>query len=101
MARDGFAGALGEDRQDLLLPVGELQRLAALLQLAPRNLEGVGAKDDLLDLGNGLGTAAAQYVVDPQDELARVERLRQIVVGPGLQPADAALHLRQRGEHQY
>ena len=50
VARDRLAGALGEDRQDLLLAVGQLQRLAALLQFAPRDLEGVGAEHDLLDL---------------------------------------------------
>ena len=54
VARDGLAGARGEDRQDLLLAVGQLQRLAAPLQLAPRDLEGVGAEDELLDLGRRL-----------------------------------------------
>ena len=100
VARDGLAGALGEDRQDLLLAVGELQRLAALLQLAPRDLERVGPEHDLLDLRRRLRAAAPQDVVDPQDQFARIERLRQIVVGAGLQPGDAAVRLRQRRQHQ-
>ena len=85
VARDRLAGAFGEDRQDLLLAVGQLQGLAALLQLAPRDLEGVGAEHDLLDLGHRLRAAAPQDVVDAQDQLARVERFRQIVVGAGLE----------------
>ena len=84
-----------EDRQDLLLAVGQLQRLAATLQFAPGNLERVGTEDQLLDLGRGRRAATAQDVVDAQDQLARIERFWQIVVGAGLKSADAAVGLRR------
>ena len=100
VARNGLAGAGGEDGQDFLLAVGQLQGFAAALQFAPGDLEGVGAEHQLLDLGRRRRAAAAQDVVDAQDQLARIERLGQIVVGAGFQPGDAAVGLRQRRQHQ-
>ena len=92
VTRDGLAGALGEDRQDLLLAVGQLQRARRPSSVRARvELEGVGAEHDLLDLRRRLRAAAPQDVVDAQDQLARVERLRQIIVGAGLQAVDAAV----------
>jgi len=41
----------------------------------------------------------AQHGMDARNELARVERLRQIVVGPHLEPDDAIHVLAFRGEH--
>ena len=42
---------------------------------------------------------AAQHRVDACDELARIERLRQVVVGAHLEPDDAVDFLALRGEH--
>src|SRR5690606_12674795 len=90
VARNGFAGAAGEDRQYLLLAVGQLERLAAALQFAARDLERIRSEDELLDLRRGHRTAASQYVVDAQDELARIEGFGQVVVGACLEPGNAA-----------
>ena len=42
---------------------------------------------------------AAQHRMDARDELARIERLRQVVVGAHLEPDDAVDFLALRGEH--
>ena len=42
---------------------------------------------------------AAQHGVDARDELARIERLRQVVVGPHLEPDDAVDVLAPGREH--
>ena len=100
MAGDGFAGAFGEDREDFLLAVGELEGFAAALQFPAGDLERVGAEHYLLDLRHRVRAAAAQDIVDAQDQLARIERLRQIVVGARLEPGNAALRLRKRRQHE-
>ena len=46
------------------------------------------------------GDGAAQDRLDPRDELARVERLRQVVVGADLEPDDLVDVLVARGQHQ-
>src|SRR5690606_21620233 len=40
------------------------------------------------------------YVVDAQDELTRVERFWQVVVGSGFETCDAVVGLGQRGQHE-
>ncbi len=50
MAGDGFARPLGKDRHDILLAVGELDRLGSLLQFATRNEKSIRAEHDLFDL---------------------------------------------------
>jgi hypothetical protein len=42
----------------------------------------------------------AQDRVDPEKQLLRLERLAEIVVRPGLEPADAVLRLAARGQEQ-
>src|ERR1700754_1451600 len=50
VARYRLARPRREDRQDLLLPVGQLQGLAATLQFTPGDLERVWPEDQLLHL---------------------------------------------------
>ena len=50
MPRDRIAGPLGEDDQNLLFAVGQLQDFAAALEFAPGDLERVGSENDLLQL---------------------------------------------------
>ena len=97
MAGDCLAGTSGENRKDFLFAIGEAQCFAAALQFAFGDLERVGAENDLLDLGHRLRSAAAQDIADPEDQLARIERLEQVVVGPRLEAGDAAVGLLKRG----
>jgi len=45
--------------------------------------------------------APLQQVANPQHQLTRLERLRKIIVGALLQPVDAILGLRHRGQQQH
>jgi hypothetical protein len=46
-----------------------------------------------------LGPATAQHALDPRQQLARLERLGDVVVGAGLQPDDAVDRIGGRGHH--
>jgi hypothetical protein len=79
-------------------------RLAALRQPAQREIELERSEADDLDLlgrrAGGLGRRAApQHRVDPREQLARVERLGQIVVGADLEADDAVDILDLRSQH--
>ncbi len=49
--------------------------------------------------GRWLGRAPAQDVVEPQHQLARLERLRHVIVDAGFQTLDALLGFRERRQH--
>ena len=54
----------------------------------------------LLDVAAALGRCAAEDALDAGDELARVERLRQVVVGADLEADDLVDVLVAGGQHQ-
>ncbi len=82
---------------------GEHVHLVALLQLAGRQRQLVFAEGDGLVLaGRGAGhlrRLPAQHRTDAREQLARVERLGQVVVGALLQALDAAGLVALGGEH--
>ena len=79
----------------------ELDLLAVDLHLAPAGVDLELAVGYLARLQlAALGDAAAQDRLDARDELARVERLRQVVVGADLEPDDLVHVFVARGEHQ-
>ena len=51
-------------------------------------------------VATAVGRGAAQNALDPGDELARIERLRQVVVGADLETDDLVHVLVASGQHQ-
>ena len=49
--------------------------------------------------GGGLGPQAAHHAAHPRQQLARLERLGQVVVGTGAEAGDAAFDRSGRGQH--
>src|SRR6185312_4798707 len=80
-------------------------------ELGPRQLDPLAAARHLaragieLDVGEaerlaGAVAGAAQQRADAREQLLERERLRQVVVGAGVEPLDPVLDLRARGQHQ-
>src|SRR5207244_4308668 len=80
LARHRLPGTRRKARQQSSLGGGEAHDLAAAEQLAARRIEAEGAK---AQRRRGIvgGAAAGEDVADAQDKLARLEWLRQIIVG--------------------
>ena len=84
-------------------PVVRRRHLAVALERAGAEVEHVAAEADAA-LGGGRARRRAlavtpQHRVDARDELARVERLRQVIVGAHLEADDAIDVLALRGQH--
>ena len=82
-------GPRSKDPQELALAVGDANDMHAALQLAALDVERERPEADRLDGRRLRLRAAAEDAGDAQQQLARLERLRQIVVGADLEPADA------------
>src|SRR5262249_51542378 len=68
----------------------------------PRITRDIGGQDRNYPARRGgvaIGRAAAQYALDPRQELARLEGLRDVVIGAGLQPNDSIHRVGGRGHH--
>src|SRR5581483_8689676 len=97
LAREHDPRVLEEAREQVELLARQLDRLAA-----HRHLARVAAEDDVPRreddvLGAALG--ATQDRLDPRRQLARRERLRDVVVGAELEAGDTVGFLVTRGEH--
>src|SRR6266404_7344867 len=98
-ARHDLSGAAHEKFQQLQLPRRELH-----LAPAARHPPGQQVELQVLDLqarGVGRAGAAAQQRFDARQQFRERERLGEIVVATGLEPADAVIHAAERGQHQY
>ena len=97
--RDDDPGILEQVREQVELAAGELDGLARDGDLARLPVE-----HDVAELqGRGGGRRridAAQHGLDPRRELARRERLGDVVVGADLEPGDAVALLVARRQHQ-
>lgn len=80
-ARHGLVRRFGKDRHDLALAIGQPDRLLATTELATGDVEGERPEANLLDQRRRRCRAALQDRIDPQQQLARLERLAEIVVG--------------------
>ena len=79
----------------------ELDLAVADHRLAAAGVDHEVAVANLLALvAAALGRRAAQHALHPRHELARVERLRQVVVGADLETDDLVHVLVARGQHQ-
>ena len=95
LARDVRAGAVAEDGQDLALALGDADDLVLAPQLAAVEAEHEGPEADRSRARPAaparLGDRAPEDVAEAQDQLARLEGLRQVVVGADLEAGDAVL----------
>ena len=121
-AREGFSVRQTPDGEQALILVEERVPDIVLLDWMIESLPGIEvcrrlrrnpksanvpiimltARGEEEDRIRGLETGADDYVTkpfSPRDQLARAERLGDIIVGAGLEPADAVLFLAARGEH--
>src|SRR5580693_2072634 len=94
-ARDG-----GQGTQDAPLGRGQIGRGAAHHDLAPRRVDEQGLAAVADRAGGGDRGAATQDGLDAQDQLARAERLGDVVIGAELQAGDPVLLARLGGQHQ-
>ncbi|MPL88445.1 hypothetical protein SDC9_34468 [bioreactor metagenome] len=99
-AADHFAGAGGKDPHQGHLGRGQPHRAVALPQLAAVLVIAQRAERQVFRPGLHRGGHATQDRVDPQQQLLWLERLRQIVVGAGLEPLDPFACLAAGGEQQ-
>src|SRR5258708_2262268 len=99
LARHRLAGAAHQRGQERRLGRGEVDRLLAAEQLGALEIEAEGA-EAALAAGLHRSRDTLQDVADAKDELARLERLGEIVVGAMLEPGDAVLRLGHRGEQE-
>src|SRR5215813_8190275 len=85
LARDGGAGALDENAEQRRLGGGEMHQLGAAGELAAVEIEAEGAEADVAHDLACRRRHALQDVADAQHQLARLERLGEIVVGAALE----------------
>src|SRR6185437_10626025 len=86
LARHRGAGGLDEAGEQRRLGRRQMHRLLAAEELAPLAVEAEGAEADLADALGRRRRQALEDVADAQHQLARLEGLRQVVVGAALQP---------------
>ena len=98
-ARVHAARVAGQRGEQLELAGREVDLLAGDHDLVAGHVDGELAELEHLALGLGIGVHAAQQRTGAGDQLARAERLDQIVVGAQLQADDAVLDLALGGEH--
>jgi hypothetical protein len=94
-ALDDLARMTHEEFEQLELAAREVQRALAAMGAAPARIEAQIAHLQRL----ALWRAPAQQRLHARDDLLHGEGLDDVVVGPGLQPADALVDLVARGEH--
>ena len=99
-ARYGLVRNGREHAQHLAFAVGEMQNLVAAAQFVARIVEYERTEAHLLGRRCGRGLGPAQNARDPQRQLARLERLGDVIVGADLEAADAAFLFRPRGQHE-
>ena len=92
-------GATGEHAQHLAFAIGEMDHLVALAQFAASEMIDVWAERDLLQRLRRRRRGALEDVGDPKHQLARLERLGDVIVGADLQPVDPAFRGVARGQH--
>src|SRR3954452_12605746 len=97
-AADQLARMAGEVLEDRELASGQLDRGPADGDQVPGRVD-----DKLADaqLRRALGGPAADQRAYAREQLPEVERLGQVVVGAGVEPADAIADPDARGEHEY
>src|SRR5260221_3700119 len=93
LARYRLAGAPRQCHEERGLAGRQMDGIAAAVELAARQVETAGAEAEL-----GLRQArlrhALQDIADAQHQLARLERLGEVVLGPALEPVGPILRLR-------
>ena len=95
-ALDDLARMAHQELEQLELAAREVEHALAAVGAAPARIEPQVADLERLALDGGL---AAQQRLHARDHLLHREGLDDVVVGPGLQPADALVDLVARGEH--
>src|SRR4030088_1971472 len=98
--RRRLAGYGRQHAQHVALAVGEMDDLLAAAKLGASDMEHEGTEAYRLGRRGGRRAGALEDIGDPQRQLARLERLGQIVVRADLEARDPALLLGPRGEHQ-
>ena len=91
--------ACGENAQHLAFAIGEMDDLLALAQFAALEMKEVGSERDLLQRLHRRRRAALEDIADAQHQLARLERLGDIIVGADLQALDPGFRLVARRQH--
>mmetsp|Transcript_24080 Transcript_24080/g.44519 ORF Transcript_24080/g.44519 Transcript_24080/m.44519 type:complete len:402 (-) Transcript_24080:2106-3311(-) len=101
-AADGFTGFGRKELHQLHFGRGEANKVRALPHLAPLHVIADGAKRQ--DLGGRLIGGhirhPAQDRVDAQQEFLGLERFRDVVIGPRLQPLDPVVGFALGGQQQ-
>ncbi len=101
VAREHEAAVIEELPEQVELLRRELHLDPVDRRLAAARIDAEVAVGDHLGLEIApLGRGPAQDRLDPSDELARIERLRQVVVGTDLEPDDLVHVLVASGQHQ-
>ena len=102
LARNDRAGIGAEQAKHLALAFGDADRLVAGAQLSAleRECEASEAHDGRLGAADRCGPRASKHRADPQEQLARLKRLGQIVVDANFQAAYAILRFAARRQHQ-
>ena len=104
LARQGLAGMAGERLEHREFAAGERHRLAFAGEGAQGQVEMEVAETDFGRLGTGRpgrlgGWLAPKHRVDPGQQLARIERLGNVVVGAHFETDDAVDVIALGGEH--
>ena len=100
LARHAGAAAGAQQPQDLALALGQADDLRAVAQFAALQREGERAEARHAAVALRRRRAGApQHRADAQQQLARFERLGEIIVDADLQPAHAIGRLGARGQH--
>ena len=88
-----------ENAQHLALAIGEMHDFLAVAQLAALEMKHVGPERHGLQRFHPRRGGALEDIADPQDQLTRLERLGDIIVGADLQAFDPAFRLGACGQH--
>ena len=103
---EGLAGVDGEEREQVELPGGQREQLAAAAPARAAwptrgdvDVHGPDRRLLVEQLGAGQPLGAPQQGLDPQHDLARGERLDHVVVGAGLQTDQPVLLLAAGRQH--
>jgi hypothetical protein len=98
VAAEHLARFARQHQQQLELRSGQVHRCALTLHAAGGRVDREPLEVQPC-LGAVRAAGAAQHRLQARHQLARLERLGQVVVGTQLQPDDAVHHLAARGEH--
>jgi hypothetical protein len=98
LARQHAPGAFGQRKQQVELVRGQCARLAVDAHQPRAAVDGEPAEAQLV--AGRLRAAPAQQGAHAGQQFARLERLRQVIVGADLQPDDAVERVALGGKHQ-